>query len=84
MITYHDTDEWVCECGNESHTDGFFPCDSDGRITEPNMESEWGGLYACDRCDRIHAMNPCTHDWAFLPEPFAETMKCVHCGTTQR
>lgn len=26
----------------------------------------------------------CTHDWEYLEEPFAETMRCSHCGVTQR
>jgi hypothetical protein len=84
VVTLHDTDEWVCECGNESHTDGFYPCDENGRICSPEAESDWDGTYTCDRCSRLHAMNPCTHDWVYLPEPWAETMGCTHCGTTQR
>lgn len=55
MITYHSTEEWVCECGNESYTGGFYPCDPNGRIVEPSMDGEWGGLYVCDRCDRLRA-----------------------------
>lgn len=55
IITYHNTEEWVCECGNESHTDGFYPCDKNGRICEPDLDSDWDGTYICDRCSQLHA-----------------------------
>ena len=52
---YHTTsDEWLCDCGNQAHTDGFFPCDSNGAEMEPTVNSEWNGLYVCARCERFH------------------------------
>lgn len=38
----------------------------------------------------LHAWLPdnddheCTHDWHYMDAPYAETMKCAHCGDTQR
>lgn len=26
----------------------------------------------------------CTHDWHYMDEPYADTMKCSECGDTQR
>jgi hypothetical protein len=47
-------DEWHCECGNQPHTDGFQPCQKNGRLVEPSIAG-WmdGELYRCMRCDRI-------------------------------
>jgi len=49
-----DTDWFKCRCGNEPHSDGFFPCDYDGRIIPPLIDGKWEGhLYVCIRCGRI-------------------------------
>jgi len=53
-ITTHDDYEWVCHCGNEPHTDGFYPCDDNGRIIDPIDDGDWDGLYVCSRCDSLH------------------------------
>lgn len=47
-------DEWHCRCGNQPHTDGFYPCLRTGRYVEPT-EDAWtdGSLYRCSRCDAI-------------------------------
>lgn len=45
--------EFVCECGNEPHKDGFFPCDADGLEMEPTIKSSWDGLYLCARCGAV-------------------------------
>lgn len=45
--------KFVCECGNEPHKDGFFPCDADGLEMEPTIESSWDGLYLCARCGAV-------------------------------
>jgi hypothetical protein len=52
----HDEDAWVCICGNEPHTDGFYPCDENGNEVEPNLD--WEDLYTCGSCGRI--INRCT------------------------
>ena len=44
-------DAWICVCGNEPHSEGFYPCDEVGNEIEP--DSGWNGLYVCDRCGRI-------------------------------
>jgi hypothetical protein len=46
-------DVWVCLCGNDPTTDGFYPCLPDGRTVEP-VEGVWvEPLYVCARCYRI-------------------------------
>ena len=47
-------DEWHCRCGNQPHTDGFYPCLQTGQYVEPTKET-WtdGDLYRCARCDAI-------------------------------
>jgi len=49
-----DLDEIVCQCGNQPHTDGFYPCDSNGTEIEPTLDSDWDGLYICPRCSSFH------------------------------
>ena len=44
-------DAWICICGNEPHSDGFYPCNETGDEVEP--KSGWKGLYVCHRCGRI-------------------------------
>jgi hypothetical protein len=57
-----ERDDWTCTCGNQSHTDGFYPCDPTGREVEPTLD-EWGGhneldacLLVCARCESIIRM----------------------------
>jgi hypothetical protein len=47
-------DEWHCHCGNQPHTDGFYPCLRTGQYVEAT-EDAWidGDLYRCSRCDSI-------------------------------
>ncbi len=44
-------DAWICVCGNEPQTDGFYPCDETGNEMEPVRG--WNGLYVCHGCGRI-------------------------------
>ncbi|MGN7300398.1 hypothetical protein [Ferdinandcohnia sp. SAFN-114] len=46
-------DDFKCECGNQSHLDGFYPCNEDGEYVEPSPS--WKGHYKCDSCDQIYA-----------------------------
>ena len=46
-----DKDAWICLCGNQPSSDGFFPCDKQGNEMEP--ADGWDGLYVCLRCGRI-------------------------------
>lgn len=46
-----ERDAWVCLCGNEPDSDGFYPCDETG--TEMETVAGWRGLYVCGRCGRI-------------------------------
>lgn len=49
-----DSDAWVCICGNRPHSDGFYPCDRNGKEVEPTETSGWDGAsYVCGRCGRI-------------------------------
>lgn len=45
------SDSWICLCGNTPTDYGFFPCNEQGKQTEPI--TGWKGLYICDRCHRI-------------------------------
>ena len=44
---------WICICGNEPSSDGFYPCDTNGNEMEPSIGSKWDGLYVCLKCGRI-------------------------------
>ena len=44
-------DQWICQCGNECDSDGFYPCLSDGTETEPG--EGWDGLVVCARCGAV-------------------------------
>jgi hypothetical protein len=49
------TDWLVCTCGNQPHIDGFFPCNKNGEIVEPDVGGPWiEPLYICSRCDSIY------------------------------
>jgi len=55
IITIHpDGTDIVCECGNDTRSDGFFPCDSEGNEMEPTLDSDWDGLYLCPPCGQLH------------------------------
>ncbi|WP_316835039.1 hypothetical protein [Pedobacter nutrimenti] len=45
-------DQWVCLCGNQAESDGFYSCNEKGDQIEP-IEGEWDELYICMRCGRI-------------------------------
>ncbi len=47
-------DDWTCQCGNQTHTDGFYPCLKSGQFVKP-IKQDWtdGYLYRCRRCDSI-------------------------------
>lgn len=45
-------DDWTCQCGNQCHTDGFYPCDRDGNEIEPEPHI-WEELSVCGRCHII-------------------------------
>lgn len=42
---------YECPCGNREDLAGFFPCDEEGNIVEP--DEDWPQLYVCDVCSRI-------------------------------
>jgi hypothetical protein len=42
---------WVCLCGNDPTSDGFYPCDEKGNEIETGRD--WNKLYVCARCGRI-------------------------------
>ena len=46
-----ETDAWICMCRNTPVADGFFPCDDEGKETEP--VTGWKDLYVCAKCGRI-------------------------------
>jgi hypothetical protein len=50
-------EDWICMCGNRSHSDGFYPCDIDGNEVEPtpaDWKTDW---YVCLRCGRLIDQN---------------------------
>jgi hypothetical protein len=54
-ITHEEgSDEaWICICKNTPTSDGFYPCDMQGKEIEPTEKDGWENLYVCDRCKRI-------------------------------
>ena len=47
----HDSDSWICSCGNRPDLEGFHPCNEQGELIEPDID--WPYLYRCDRCGLI-------------------------------
>ena len=55
-ITLEDGNEdaWICVCGNEADSDGFWPCDTNGNGVTIDKDGPWDGiLYVCAKCGRI-------------------------------
>ena len=46
-------DAWICICGNQPNSAGFYPCDSRGNQVEPTRGNWPEPLYVCDACGRI-------------------------------
>jgi hypothetical protein len=67
--------EWRCVCGNDSHSEGFWPCMPDGRYVQPVKDGEWDGIHnKCVRCGRI--VDQRTGDVVGRQED----EPCLHCG----
>lgn len=48
------TDWFICTCGNQPNSDGFYSCTHDGTIVSPTLNGDWNGeTYVCERCSRI-------------------------------
>lgn len=62
-------DEWHCRCGNQSHTDGFYPCLRNGQFVEPT-EEKWtdGDLHRCERCGAIIETDSDTEEGSIVGE----------------
>jgi len=53
-----DCDSWKClNCGNTVDSDGFLPCDEDGREIEPTPELWTKPLYVCGGCGNVYSKN---------------------------
>lgn len=46
-------DAWICICGNNTSSGGFYTCDYNGMEMEPLADSNWDNLYVCGDCGRI-------------------------------
>jgi DNA-directed RNA polymerase subunit RPC12/RpoP len=46
-------DHWQCLCGNKATSQGFYPCDSEGKRVEPTPEAWTTDCYVCMQCGRI-------------------------------
>ena len=44
---------WVCICGNQPGSDGFYACDKDGNEVEPTPEDWTTNWYVCAECGRM-------------------------------
>lgn len=53
ILGIDEYEDYVCACGNDILSDGFYTCDSDGNEIEPNVGSKWMGLYVCPVCGRF-------------------------------
>ena len=50
------SEDWTCTCGNQPHTDGFYPCDPTGRELDPTLDPWDGVLMVCGWCQTIIRM----------------------------
>jgi hypothetical protein len=46
-----NNEAWICPCGNMPTSDGFYPCNKNGKEMVP--EAGLDNLYVCARCGRI-------------------------------
>ena len=57
FIRETDPDCWICVCGNEPGSDGFYPCNSEGEEVEPTPQDWPTNCYVCAYCGRIINQN---------------------------
>jgi hypothetical protein len=50
-------DAWECRCGNHVMSDGFYPCDKDGKSVDPTPELWKDDLIVCEACGAIIAQS---------------------------
>ena len=66
-VTATQAETLPCQCGNQTHTGGFYPCkfgfypcklegDLRPTWTECEPEGDWAGHYMCADCGRISAI----------------------------
>ena len=59
-------DNFTCACGNQSHMDGFYPCDENGTEVEP-INGKWNDyLYTCGHCGQVYRDHSMKDEVAFL------------------
>ena len=44
---------WICICGNQPDTGGFYTCDKDGNEVEPTAIDWTTNWYVCANCGRM-------------------------------
>jgi hypothetical protein len=52
-IIANNSGDWVCICGNQPSSNGFYPCTDAGQQVDPTPQAWNGRVYVCDRCSRI-------------------------------
>lgn len=54
-ITHHkdDPDAWICICGNDTFSSGFFPINDENEEVEPTPEDWTTNQYCCAECGRV-------------------------------
>lgn len=43
----------TCDCGNETHTNGFYPALADGTEVEPDDHRWTNGIHKCGNCETL-------------------------------
>lgn len=51
LWTLNEYGGFECPCGNSVDKSGFYPCDKDGVLTDP--DNNWCDLYKCMECGHI-------------------------------
>jgi Protein of unknown function (DUF2958) len=59
-IHQHAEDDWICLCGNDALSDGFYPCNALGEEIDPTPKDWTTNCYVCAKCGRI--INQDTHE----------------------
>lgn len=48
-----DPDAWLCICGNNTFSSGFFPINDKNEEVEPTPEAWQTNQYCCAQCGRV-------------------------------
>ena len=76
------TTKEICPVSEVIGEDHYFIAGTGKIVQWDIMGDSRAEVEVCLSCAELKDV--CTHDWYYMGEPYAETMKCSYCGDTQR